>query len=831
MFVSYRWLGRHVDLSGITPEQLALDLTLSTAEVEGIEPFLPHLREVCVGHVVECGRHPDADKLSLCKVDIGGWKGADGEPLQIVCGAPNVAQGQKVAIAVVGTVLPGDFKIKKAKIRGVHSSGMICSVRELDLGDEHTGIWVLPEDLEVGTPVLDALGIEDWVLEIDNKSITHRPDLWGHRGIAGELAAIYDRELKPLDLTLPETGDAAGVPVKIESPACPRGTERSACPRYIALSVDGVHDEQSPDWLRFLLLAAGQRPLGLLVDISNFVMLDLGQPNHLFDRPSLSEQGINIRMARAGETMETLDGEERKLGPEDLLICSGDEPVALAGVMGGEGSKVAEGTDQLLLEIANFDAVTIRRTAARIGLRTDASARFEKSLDPNLPLQAAAHLVRTLREIQPDLSLPAPPTDAGDWGDPGTEISLRGDRLRRILGVEITDEEIARILRKLYFEVTIDGGVLRVGVPSNRATKDVRIEEDLIEEVGRIYRYDNVPETRLSGEIAPPPHDPRRALVLRLADRLSGGAAFHEVLSYSFTARSLLEKLGLAELPYTRVVNPVVDGEDAVRRTVIPSLLALLEKNRRNRSDVRLFEIGKGYLPEEADERGLPAEIHEAGLVWTRPAPGKKERFDQGLFLQLRGAIEDLCTAVGYDAPVWKQPDEDDLLPPWYHPGKVLIGHLPALGGGKKETRRAILFGELEPGLHRTLGLVQELSGEVALAQISLDELLASRPRQFGYRPIPRFPGNKVDVALAVPLELPAEDLEKAILKSGKGLVAQIELFDLYTGPGIGEGRKSLAYHVLLQSEKKTLTDGDAQKFFKRLERSVADLGGELRSE
>jgi phenylalanyl-tRNA synthetase beta chain len=820
MFVSYRWLGRHVDLTGITPEQLALDLTLSTAEVEGIESFLPQLREVCVGYVTERVQHPDADKLSLCTVDIGDWKGAGGEPLKIVCGAPNVAAGQKVAIAVIGTRLPGDFKIKKAKIRGVESRGMICSVRELDIGDEHTGIWVLPEDLEVGTPVLDALGIEDWVIEIDNKSVTHRPDLWGHRGIAGEIAAIYGRELKPLDLTLPETGNAPGVPVKIES---------GACPRYVALAIDGVRSERSPDWLRFLLLAAGQRPLDLLVDISNFVMLDLGQPNHLFDRPSLSNDGIGVRMAREGEGIVTLDGEERKLTTEDLLICSGDAPVALAGVMGGEGSKVAEGTDQLLLEIANFDAVTIRRTAARIGLRTDSSARFEKSLDPCLPMHAAAHLVRTLREIQPDLTLPSPPTDAGDWVDPSLEIELRGSRVRRLLGVEIDDARIAEILRSVYFEVTERDGVFIVGVPSARATKDVSIEEDLVEEVGRIYRYDNIPESLLTGEIAPPPHDPRRALSTALADRLSGGAAFHEVLSYTFSSGAWLEKLGVAELPYTRVVNPVIDGEERVRRTVIPSLLALLEKNRRHRSDVRLFEIGKGYLPENSDERGLPAEVHELGLVWTRPEPGKKERWDSGVFAQLRGAIEDLLRAVGFDPPLWKSPEEDQSLAPWYHPGKSLVGFLLAATG--KELRPAILLGELEPGLHRPLGLVSELSGEVAVAQISLDELLASRPREFGYQPIPRFPGNKIDVALAVPLELPAGALESAIEKCGKGLVASIELFDLYTGPGIGEGRKSLAYHILLQSPKKTLTDKDAQKFFKRLEHAVADLGGELRSQ
>lgn len=816
MLISYRWLNRHVDLDGITPEQIAIDLTLSTAEVEGIEVFAPHLSDVVVGLVKTREKHPDADKLNVCSVDVGG-----DEDLQIVCGAPNVDAGQKVAVATVGTVLPGDFKIKKSKIRGVASVGMICSVRELDLGDEHDGIWVLPEDSEIGQPVAEALGVADSVIEIDNKSITHRPDLWGHRGIARELAAIYDRELLPLDLSMPETGNGPQVPVRIES---------EACSRYIALAVDGVENGPSPLWLKLLLLAAGQRPLDLLVDISNFVMLDLGQPNHLFDRKQLPAEGINVRMARKGETITTLDGEERKLGSTDLLICAKDQGVALAGIMGGEGSKVEGDTGQLLLEVASFDAVTIRRSAARIGLRTDASARFEKSLDPAMPMQAAAHLVRTLRQIQPDVALPSAPTDAGDWQKPVTCIELRGDRVRRLLGIDLDDAAITGILRKLDFGVEAQGGTLQVTVPTNRATKDIGIEEDLIEEVGRLFRYDNVPERSLSAQIAPPPHDERRRLVTRLQDRLSGSAAFHEALCYSFTATSLLEKLGVADLQYTRLVNPVVDGEECIRRSVVPSLLNLLEKNRRQFNDVRLFEIGKGYFPECSDDQGLPSEVHELGLVWTRPAPGKKARFDAGLFEQMRGVLDDLLEHLGFEAPCWVTPSEEFDLAPWYHPGNSLVGEYPD-ATQKGVVRRPIVVGKLEPGLHKPLGLVQELAGEVVVAQLSLDQLLASRKKPFGFRPIPRFPGNKVDVALAMPIGVPAGDLRKAIETSGKGQVASVELFDLYQGPGIGEGRKSLAYHVLLQSDKKTLTDADAQKFIKRLERAAADLGGELRSE
>src|SRR5688572_19055748 len=393
MKISYRWLRRHVDLSGLSPREVANDLTIHTAEVEGLAPFAPWLGEVVVGKVVERAKHPDADKLSLCRVDVG--PRGEGQLLQIVCGAANVAQGQRVAVALPGVTLPGDLKIKKTKIRGVESQGMICSERELQLSDEHEGIWVLPGTPEPGTKVSAALGLDDWVIEIDNKSLTHRPDLWGHRGVALEVAAIHGRKRKPLDLAFPKTAPGTPYPVRVES---------AACARYIGLPISGVKNGRSPEWLRALLLAVGQRSLDLLVDLSNFVMLDLGQPNHLFDLARLSADGIRVRDAGPGERMRTLDGVERVLTGDDMLICSGDDVVALAGVMGGGGSKVTPETSELLLEAACFLPAPVRRTAARLGLRTDASARFEKNLDPTLPAKAAAHLVHLLREMQPGIS-------------------------------------------------------------------------------------------------------------------------------------------------------------------------------------------------------------------------------------------------------------------------------------------------------------------------------------------------------------------------------------------------------------------------------------------
>lgn len=807
MLVSYRWLGRHVDLEGIGPEQLADDLTLSTCEVEALLPFAPQLGDLAVGYVQERADHPAADKLCVCTVDLG-----RGEPLQIVCGAPNVDAGQKVAVATIGTVLPGDFKIKKSKIRGVESRGMICSERELEIGDDHSGIWVLPEEAEVGRPVAEALGLADWVLEIENKSLTHRPDLWGHRGLAGEVAAIYRREQKPLDLGLPPLGDGRPFPLRVASPDCPR---------YLGLVIDGVEAARSPDWLRFLLLAAGQRPIDLVVDVSNFVMLDLGQPNHTFDRTQLSPEGILVRNARAGESLVTLDGELRRLEPSDLLICSGDEPVALAGIMGGQGSRVEAGTSQLLLEVANFHPGAVRRTSARLGLRSDASARFEKHLDPTLPERAAAHFARLLAKLQPQVSFPCALADQGQWTDPAHALRLRPQHVRTALGTEVDDDEIEDLLTRLGFGVSRDAQGMLVQVPSARSTSDVTIEQDLVEEVGRLQRYENVPEASLVAEVAPPPPDPRRRMLRRIQDRLAGAARFHEVISYAFHSDELLRSVGMWNLAHVEVVNPVVEGQSRVRRAVLPSLLADLVPNRRQRDEVRLFEIGKGYAPENANERGEPEELHQLALAWASPPLSEGAPFDAGRFERLHGVLVDLFSHLGLEPPTWGPcPGEP---PPWAHPSKLLC----AFHDGQEEPLG--ILAQLEPGVARRLGLEDELASDVALAQVSIDRLLQAPERPAGYRPIPRYPGVKVDVAVLAPESLAAAEVSGAIEAAGKGLVAGVELFDLYRGESLGAGRKSLAWHVLLSSGHKTLSDKDGQKFLDRLERGLEAIGAQLR--
>jgi phenylalanyl-tRNA synthetase beta chain len=807
MLISLKWLGRHIDLGGLAPSQIASDLTLSTAEVEGLEEFLPHARAVVVGKVVARGPHPKADRLSLCRVDVGGP-----EPIPIVCGAPNVAEGQTVPVALPGSELPGLGKLDKAKIRGEVSLGMICSEQELGLSDDHSGIWVLPDDLTPGRPLAEALDLSDWVITVDNKSITHRPDLWGHRGIARELSAIYRRPLRPLDSSWPSLGGGPKTPVAIESPACLR---------YLALPIDGVEAAPSPLWLRLLLRAVGQRSLGQLVDISNFVMLDLGQPNHVFDRGLLGEDGISVRKARASERLTTLAGQALTLSEEDLLITSRGEGVALAGVIGGANSEVRAGTRSLLLEVATFDPVSVRRTSVRHGLRTDSSARFEKSLDPELPPIAAAHFARLLSTLQPGVSFPSPVSDARTAPAKSVEIVLRTQRVREALGADLGDDQIEDILARLGFGVrrrSAGVGVeLVVQVPSDRATKDIGIERDLVEEVGRLFGYGNIRETPLVCPIVPPPRDERRWLVRTIADRLAGSAHFTETLSYSFQADELLALFGLSELPHATLANPVVSQQSRIRRTLVPSLLANIEANRRYRDEVRLFEIGKGYLPERQNEKHEPEERHLVGLVLAAPLV-KDAGYRDNSLARLQAVVADVLGVLERPSVRWGPNDGA----PYLQPGRALAATYPsgAVVASLGAVRQDVLAG---------LGLKAGLASDVAVAEISIDTALVAPRETRRYTPMPRFPGIKVDVAIAVPTAVRAAQVVEVIQAAAGPLCRAVDLFDLYIGDAVGAGKKSLAYHVLLQADDKTLGESEERAFLDRLGERLGSIGGALR--
>lgn len=795
MKVSIKWLGRYVDLDDLSPGELRNHLTLSTAEIEEVEEFGAGLEDLVVGHVVESGRHPNADKLSLNSVDVG-----EGEPLSIVCGAPNIAAGQKVVVIRPGSTLPDGTKIKKTKIRGAESFGMICSERELGLSEDHGGIMVLDGKTKVGKRFVDAVPVRDHVLEIDNKSVNHRPDLWGHYGIARELAAILGRPLRPLAIADALPDDGKKLPIEIEN--------REDCQRFTGIVLQGVRPVASPDWMRYLLAAVGQRPIDLLVDLTNFVMFELGQPMHAFDLGFLDESGILVRRATDKERMTTLDGVERTLGTSDLVVTSGGKPVALAGVMGGEGSMVREGTTDLFLESANFHPTLIRRTSNRLGLRSESSARFEKSLDPSMAEQGSRRFVQLIGELCPGARPAGPLVDPAQWQFEPRSIALRKARLDLKLGHELPNDKIESILTSLQFEVKANDAGWDVGVPSFRATKDITIEDDLIEEVGRMFRYDNIPEEPLRSVV----EVPKREAPLYLAREILriGATEFgcHEVYNYSFVADAVVEAVQARDQEYSLVANPVAPELARMRRHVAPSLLSVVAPNLRVRDEVRLMESGKGYHPEQKDEHGLPREVFEVCFVWSR-------NDGEHPYAELRSHMVSLLDRIGHRAEFAESYRRGGIS--WMHPAKstAITRGGPSVG----------YVGCLHPAVARNLGL----PATTAVANLDVRGLLATGRERRAYQAIPRFPAQPVDVALLVPVETKSAEIGKFLAAAGKKLVRSVELFEVYRGEGVPEGKKSLNFTVTLGAPDRTLDAKDEEKYLNKVRERAGEVGAELR--
>ncbi len=800
MKLSLRWLGRHVDLADIEPQRILADLTMSTAEIEGLERFGHGLESLVVGEVLHKERHPDADKLSICRVALG-----PGNVAQIVCGAPNVERGQKIVVILPGETLPasggkGALKIKPAKIRGVDSHGMICSEQELGLSEDHDGILVLGPDTPVGACFVDVVPVQDWVLEIDNKSINHRPDLWGHYGFARELAAIYGRELRPA--TTPVAWPATGRSVAVQI------ADAKACPRYCGLVLDGVTAGKSPLELRLLLAAVGQRAINLPVDLTNFVMLDLGQPMHAFDAQHLQGRAIRVRRAKAGETITTLDGQARTLDPADVLICAGDQPEALAGIMGGAGTMVGAATTTMFLESANFHGPTIRRTSMRLGLRTDASARFEKAQDPANAELAVHHFVRLLQHWCPTAMPAGPMVDPAGFHYQPKVIELRRARLDLKLGIALPAERVRVILESLQFAVAETATAFAVTVPSFRATKDIAIEDDLIEEVGRMFRYDNIPEQPLRSIVVPPVREDELFLVRRCCEVAATDLGANEVYDYTFVADALLQHVGAQDQAYLRVTNPVAPEIARIRRHVLPSLLGNLGDNLRREREVVLFEQGKGYHPEVRDADGLPREVREFVFAWSR-------RDGVHPYGELREAVVTLLRRVGYDGDLarsWHGSDQ-----PWVHPGAAVAIDRDGSPVG--------YVAHLHPGTARALGVPTT----TAIACIDVRALLASGRSPRPYRQLPAFPVLPVDVALLVAEPTKVHDAAEFLRRVGKKLVRDVRLFEVYRGDGVPAGRKSLNFTVTLGADDRTLDDSDEGKFIQKVREQAGELGAELR--
>ncbi len=801
MRVALDWLAEFVPLPPAA--ELVERLSLGGFEDVAIEDTAPDLSAIRVGRVVECARHPSADRLSVCRVELG-----EGEPLEIVCGASNVAAGQKVAVAPAGTRLPDGTKLKRSKIRGVVSQGMICSERELGLGDEHEGILVLDPGARLGAPLPEALPVGRRVLEV---GITpNRGDTASLLGLAREVRALFGGELSLPETEPPEGGVPAqrAVEVAIEEP--------DACHAYVARVVRGVRVGASPDWLVGRLEASGIRSINSVVDVTNLVLLEFGQPLHAFDLARIRGGRVEVRRARAGEKLATLDGQVRELDPDDLVIADAERALALAGVMGGVDSEVNEATSDVLIESAHFEPGTVRRGARRHGLRTEASYRFERGVDPEGVGRAADRAARLLAEIAGGEVAPgavevrgAPPAATGT-------IRLEVAHTNRLLGTQIAAEEVASLLARVGVACAAQGsGVLECRVPSHR--NDLHLHQDLTEEVARIYGYERIPTTLPLAPLQAVQEPPSWQLAGRARDALVAGGLV-ECVSLPFAGPGDPDRLRLAPDDTRRnaleVLNPLNEEEPLLRTTLLPSLLRLVRQNRSHQVDrVRLFEVSRVFVPGRGGE--LPAEPlgltavltlgEERGLWEAKPRPP--------LFFEAKGLTEKLLNQLGYVASLRRE-----TAPPYLHPGA---------GSGLEVGGQVVgAVGEIHPEVAAAF----EIDVPCAVIELELSALERLPRSELRYREVPRQPRVQRDIAVVLGRDRPAGDVLDAIRETAGGDLVSAEVFDRYAGEGVPADKVSLGFRLVFQRSDRTLTDDEVGRATDRVVRMLAHrFGGELR--
>jgi phenylalanyl-tRNA synthetase beta chain len=782
MRISVNWLREWLEAAP-GPRELASRLTMSGLEVEGLEPAAPPLRGVVVGEIVEREKHPDADSLSVCRVSTG-----DGEPLQIVCGAPNARVGLKAPLATIGSQLPGGMEIRKARLRGVESFGMLCSSRELGLSEDGSGLMELPDGLEAGTPLEDALGLEDSILEIN--LTPNRGDCMGMLGLAREVAAITDTPFAAPPVSSVPAQSSESLSVELSPGA--------GCARFASRVIRGVRVEaEAPLWMRERLRRAGLRPLGAIVDVTNYVMLELGQPMHAYDLREV-EGAIVVRRANPGETLRLLDGRDVVLDDTVLVIADRAKPLALAGIMGGEHSGIGTGTTDVVLEVAFFRPDAIAGRGRRYGLVTDASQRFERGVDPTLQeraIERATELLLACAGGEPGPTMLAElPSDVPRRDT----ITFRPARARRVIGADIADGEIERIVRRLGMNVQPLEGGWQVTAPPWRF--DISIEEDLIEEVARIHGFDRIPEKDPATPLAIPAISEGLVTPETIADLLVQRGYF-EAITYSFVDPALQAVLCPGE-PALVLTNPISADLAQMRVSLWPGLVrALTENQRRQQPRVRLFEIGRKFRLDE----GALAEINvvagiAAGSVWPEQWGAVAAEVD---FFDLRSDVEALLRASGTLASFSFVTAEHPAL----HPGQT--------ARILRDGRPVGWIGRLHPQVERRLELtysavVFELETETALASVL--------PK---HEEISRFPAVRRDLAVVVAESVPVQALLDTVRGGAGALLAGLVVFDVYRGSGITEGFKSVAIGLNLQDISRTLTDVETDAVVARV---VADL-------
>jgi len=773
MKFSENWLRELVDVQA-DRTQLAHALTMAGLEVEELTPLGEGLDGVVVAEIVGAEKHPEADRLQVCKVDAG-----QGAPLQIVCGAPNARVGIKVPLATVGATLPGGIAIKAAKLRGVESFGMLCSAKELGIDADASGLLELPVDAPVGKPLADYLGLPDASIEL--KLTPNRPDCLGLYGLAHDVAALFGSRVK--------TGEQVPAPVTSEARRGIRLEAGKDAPRYLGRVVEGIDaTARTPLWLAERLRRAGLRPISAVVDVTNYVMLELGQPMHAFDNDKL-EGDVVVRHAHAGETLKLLDGSEATLDTGFVLIADEKKALAVAGVMGGFDSRVTDATRNIFFEAAHFAPAAIMGRARKLGLHTDASHRFERGVDPELPRRALERATELLLAIAGGQAGPVLVAEnLADLPKPAP-VTLRRARLRRVLGVDVADAEVARIFTALGMKVEPQADGWRITAPSSRF--DIEREEDLVEEVARIFGYDNIPTATPAGALALAAEPEARIGELALREQLAAQGYF-EAVNLSFVANELLAQWGLAGQGVP-LANPLSADLAVMRPSLLPGLVEALRHNRaRQQERVRLFEVARvfaeGNPPIETPSLAIAACGTARAEQWGEPSRALD-------FFDLKGDLDALL-AWGGESERWSAHADD--LPGWLHPGR-----------GARISRDGETAGYLG-ALHPQLAKALDLGPDVHVLELALEPLLARRlPKA---QPVARFPSVRRDIAVEVPEDVTWSRIGEVVRGTLGGVLKELRLFDRYSGKGVEAGRKSLAMGLILQGASRTLVDDDADR-------------------
>jgi phenylalanyl-tRNA synthetase beta chain len=799
MFVSYKWLQEYVDLTGITAKELADRITKSGIEVESVEVLNKGAKGVVVGHVLEREQHPNADKLSKCLVDIG-----EGDPVQIICGAPNVAKGQKVAVAKVGAVLPGNLKIKRAKLRGEESNGMICSLQELGVESKLVpkeyaeGIFVFPSDAPVGADALELLNLDDEVLELG--LTPNRADCLSMIGVAYEVAAILGRDVKLPTIELQENDENVHdyISVRVDAP--------EDNPLYAGRIVKNVKIGPSPLWMQTLLMAAGIRPHNNVVDITNYILLEYGQPLHAFDYDRLGSKEIVVRRAKASETIVTLDDTKRTLTEDHLVITNGTEPVALAGVMGGANSEVRNDTTTVFIESAYFTSPVIRKASKDHGLRSEASTRFEKGIDPARTKEALDRAAALMAEYAGG-EVVGGIVEVNTLKEQEVTVTITLDRINRVLGTAITKDEVAAILTNLQFAFTEDNGTFTITVPSRR--RDIAIEEDIIEEVARLYGYDRLPATLPVAEAKPgklTPYQAKRRQVRRYLEDVG----LFQAITYSLTSEEKATMFALETAEPIRLALPMSEERSVLRQSLLPHLLEVASYNRaRQVENVAVYETGAVYLANGKSE--LPNEKERlAGVVtgvWHAHLwQGEKKAVD---FYVVKGILDGLFELLGLTNRIeYKQAKRKHM-----HPGRT--AHILLDG------KMIGFVGQLHPVVQKDYDLK-----ETYVFELALTDLLNAEVEDIRYSPIPRFPSITRDIALVVDENVVAGELQKAIIEAGGKLLKEVSIFDVYKGDRLPEGKKSIAFSLRYYDPERTLTDEEVTAVHEKVIQAVEQQFG-----